>query len=647
MVTSAASTRRTRGMAKPRTKNQRESEIDAFLVLDGVVAKVDCGPREKSSSLKLVLTDKLEYLGAVCAQRMRKDVTHVIFVKDGKDQNDADEERLRKAYEFADLKGIGSSNLKVVSPIWVEECAKQMKRLDEDSFSVTIGYEREKKRRISIHVGISLEPERPNGKRRKKSKTPKHGNVPRRLDNLEFSESLLSSSQQIGAQKSTDDYENFQLPGPATQAAAQVLANGISSLIDIPDVDLPSDVDELDTPLSHRCSKRFDRLSSGAIQTQGDDVGKGSKPKKAAKAKGEGCKKEEKKEKKSHPERPAQRFSLRQLYQRPERPVLLDKNLPESPVDLKPLKKKSKGAGIPVPAIDRVPSPWGTPSAGLAAGHNFEFSATKRTPCFTKKRVPSPWSTIRPWDIVRKKSNLSQSQLSQQSEGEQPGDGHPPALPSMPEDVPSQVLHTPVHTVSGTLAATSVNSSILDICKTATSNLEGLTYWSNSHRKSSITHLVLGDERRTMKVMLAILNGAHLLSPEWVTASIEAGYWLPETNFMADVKFQEASDRARQAKWAREAGQECPLLLEGEKIAIHTAGKKAGDETYQAIRRLILGLGGIIVTSQACTTCIVLDDKASRPAHGTIPRKTTFVRKEWIFQLCEQFQPVDKKLYVV
>lgn len=147
--------------------------------------------------------------------------------------------------------------------------------------------------------------------------------------------------------------------------------------------------------------------------------------------------------------------------------------------------------------------------------------------------------------------------------------------------------------------------------------------------------------------MLAILNGAHLLSPEWVTASIEAGYWLPETNFMADVKYQEASDRARQAKWAREAGQECPLLLEEEKIAIHTAGKKAGDETYQAVRRLILELGGSIVASHACTTCIVLDDKASRPASGTIPRNATFVRKEWIFQLCEHFKPVDKKLYIV
>jgi len=637
MVTRASNTRRTRGMTKQRTNRQQESDIDASLVLKGVVAKVDCGPREKGS-LKAVLTGKLENMGAVCAQRMRKDVTHVIFVKHGSDQSEIDEERLRKVYEFADLKG---NKLVVVSPIWVEECAKQMKRLKEDSFSVTMGCGRGSKRRVSSRIGVSLEPEQANGKRRKKNKTPKHGNIPRHLDNLELSKSLLSSSQQIAAQKSTDDYGDFGIPGPATQAAAQVLANGISSLIDIPDVDLPSDVDELDTPLSHRCSQRFERLSSGAIQDQVNDVVEGKKQKKAAKPKEEGCKRDEKKR---HPERPAQRFSLRQLYRRPERPVLLDKNLPESPVDLETMNmKKSKGAGIPVPAIDRVPSPWGTPSAGPGAAHSFEFSATKRTPYFTKKRVPSPWSTLRPWDIVRKKSNLSQSQLSQQSEG----DGHSPALPSMPEEVPSQVLHTPVHTVSGTLAATSVNSSILDICKTATSNLEGLTYWSNSHRKNPITHLVLGNERRTMKVMLAILNGAHLLSPEWVTASIEAGYWLPEPNFVADVKYQEASDRARQAKWAREAGQECPSLLEGEKIAIHTTGKKAGDETYQAIRRLVLELGGSIVTSQTCNTCIVLDDKASKPAHGTTPRNAMFVRKEWIFQLCEHFQPIDKQLYLV
>ena len=51
-----------------------------------------------------------------------------------------------------------------------------------------------------------------------------------------------------------------------------------------------------------------------------------------------------------------------------------------------------------------------------------------------------------------------------------------------------------------------------------------------------MTHLVCGDERRTLKLMLAVANGAWLLSPQWVTASLEAGRWLPESRFPAKVR---------------------------------------------------------------------------------------------------------------
>ena len=52
---------------------------------------------------------------------------------------------------------------------------------------------------------------------------------------------------------------------------------------------------------------------------------------------------------------------------------------------------------------------------------------------------------------------------------------------------------------------------------------------------AQVTHLVIGDERRTLKLMLAVANGAWLVSPQWVTASLEAGRWLPESQFPAKV----------------------------------------------------------------------------------------------------------------
>jgi hypothetical protein len=37
-----------------------------------------------------------------------------------------------------------------------------------------------------------------------------------------------------------------------------------------------------------------------------------------------------------------------------------------------------------------------------------------------------------------------------------------------------------------------------------------------------MTHLVMGEGRRTLKVLLAVANGAHILAPTWLTASLEA-----------------------------------------------------------------------------------------------------------------------------
>ena len=38
-----------------------------------------------------------------------------------------------------------------------------------------------------------------------------------------------------------------------------------------------------------------------------------------------------------------------------------------------------------------------------------------------------------------------------------------------------------------------------------------------------------------LQVLLAIAAGAVLVTPEWLTASLEAGEWLPEEPFLAKV----------------------------------------------------------------------------------------------------------------
>jgi len=38
-----------------------------------------------------------------------------------------------------------------------------------------------------------------------------------------------------------------------------------------------------------------------------------------------------------------------------------------------------------------------------------------------------------------------------------------------------------------------------------------------------------------LQVLLAVAQGAFILTPEWVTASLEAGRWLPEAKFISEV----------------------------------------------------------------------------------------------------------------
>lgn len=90
----------------------------------------------------------------------------------------------------------------------------------------------------------------------------------------------------------------------------------------------------------------------------------------------------------------------------------------------------------------------------------------------------------------------------------------------------------PMH---GCIALTSVDAAVVDLARSATRRLRGLRLCPEGKEDGQVTHLVVGDERRTLKLMLAVVNGAWLLSPQWVTASLEAGHWLPESQFSAKV----------------------------------------------------------------------------------------------------------------
>lgn len=79
-----------------------------------------------------------------------------------------------------------------------------------------------------------------------------------------------------------------------------------------------------------------------------------------------------------------------------------------------------------------------------------------------------------------------------------------------------------------------VSKDVTALAKIVTKRIRGMRLCSEGG-EGRITHLVLGAERRTLKLLLAVAHGAHLLSPSWLTASQAAGQWLPPAPFTAQV----------------------------------------------------------------------------------------------------------------
>lgn len=140
-----------------------------------------------------------------------------------------------------------------------------------------------------------------------------------------------------------------------------------------------------------------------------------------------------------------------------------------------------------------------------------------------------------------------------------------------------------------------------------------------------------------MKAMLAVANGGYFLSPEWITASLEAGKWLPESEYPAKVRFAEASERCRRHMAASKA----PLL--SEHCIYVDPGRKKGASKIDALKRVAEALGATTVGGMAsCTLCIMPGEHGRRPRE--LPRNVPAVTEEWLLQAAETFKvPAIKK----
>ncbi len=189
----------------------------------------------------------------------------------------------------------------------------------------------------------------------------------------------------------------------------------------------------------------------------------------------------------------------------------------------------------------------------------------------------------------------------------------------------------------GFIAVTSTTSGVVALCKSAIQRLRGLRLCAEGKEDGTITHLIIGDERRTMKAMLAVANGAILLDPEWITASLEAGKWVPEGPYKSKVRFTAAADRARKQKVA--AKKDLGLLSE-HSIHIHP-----GQGNPAALKRVAMALGASITSLKECSVCVVSGRDGEKPKG--VARQVPVVSEEWLLGAAETFKVPSMKKYIV
>ncbi|KAK9811968.1 hypothetical protein WJX73_004071 [Symbiochloris irregularis] len=367
------------------------------------------------------------------------------------------------------------------------------------------------------------------------------------------------------------------------------------------------------------------------------------------------------------------RYSKRQMSkpQETELRIVTDQDLVPAPAIADP--KCSAPEALDVPGFSQITSPWSRSDSGLVSTpggtaikttHRQTRSAacavtaaplqsltvaqkkgTARASRFAtpssitpaagapeaseQRPVPSEWSAPRIWDAAR--PDMGKQATTRRAGGHENADPNAPA----PMQLDDNWKVDSAGPTQGTIALSSASEAITAATRRAAKQLRGLRLCADGSEEH-VTHLVMGAERRTMKVLLAIANGAWLLTPEWVTASVDAGMWLPETPYESQSRFAAAAARARSARGqVKGRGKHCGWrLLRDERVHIHEPTRKGSNGNAPHLRRLAAALDAKVGSLQTCTLCVVA---GGAPKPSSLPAGARAVTEEWLLHAAEQY----------
>lgn len=253
------------------------------------------------------------------------------------------------------------------------------------------------------------------------------------------------------------------------------------------------------------------------------------------------------------------------------------------------------------------------------------------------------WATqqelVHPIGFVTEEDNGDEATEMKAVQEEEDEGGEEEAQTTPPSPQPEQQHQS---TKKRFVAVTSTTGSVFDLCKSAIHRLrDGTFLCSEGCEEGVVTHVVMGAERRTIKALLGIVNGAVFLDPAWITASLEAGTWVSEEPFISKARFSTAAATAR-ATLAQPGAKQ---LLDGHSVYI-TPGSKSS----AAMRRLATAMGAVLAGSvDRCTVCVVTPpdhgDGIKRPAG--LSKDIPAVKQEWLLRAAETYTVLPQQRYLI
>lgn len=158
--------------------------------------------------------------------------------------------------------------------------------------------------------------------------------------------------------------------------------------------------------------------------------------------------------------------------------------------------------------------------------------------------------------------------------------------------------------------------------------------WEMEQKVSSqTTHVICGDEKRTVNLLKAIAHGCWILNYDWIRQSVLAGQWLQEEPF--EVK---AFPGIRQCRIAKETfGTKCSIFKNGD--TYYVAPNTRPPRSH--LKDLLKLCGAKIVSTQRRGTVIITPIPPADVLPGTIP-----VTEKWAMDSIVEnmLQPKEKYL---